>query len=132
MLGEQIEETRGKRVVRKVLSTDPLKVEVTFEGAGKLLGNDVIEMVTYSSQVRADGSVYGEGEGAYISSSGDLVTWKGAGVGILGAGCSATYRGAVYYSTASPKFARLNTVAGVFEFSADAQGNTQSKTWEWK
>jgi hypothetical protein len=132
MLGEQIEESRGKRIVRKVLSTDPLQVEVTFEAAGKLLGNDVSEMVTYSSQVRPDGSLYGEGQGAYISSGGDLVTWKGAGVGTLGAGGVASYRGAIYFWTASPKFARLNTVAGIFEFESDAQGNTHSKTWEWK
>ena len=132
MLGEQIEETRGKRIVRRVTSTDPLKVEVTFEGAGKLLGDNVSEMVTYRSQVRPDGSLYGEGEGAYIGSGGELVTWKGSGVGTLGAGGAATYRGSVYFWTTSPKFARLNTVAGVFEFEADAQGNTHSKTWEWK
>jgi hypothetical protein len=132
MLGEQIEETRGKRIVRRVLSTDPLKVEVSFEGSGKLLGTDVTEMATYSSQVGPDGSLYGEGEGAYIASGGDLITWKGAGVGKLGAGGAASYRGAVYFRTASPKFARLNSVAGMFEFEADAQGNTHSKTWEWK
>ena len=57
---------------------------------------------------------------------------EGRRCGNSGRGRLATYRGAVYYSTASPKFARLNTVAGVFEFSADAQGNTHSKTWEWK
>jgi hypothetical protein len=132
MLGELIEESRGKRIVRRVLSTDPLKVEVTFEASGKLLGVDVVEMVTYVSQVRADGSLYGEGEGAYVSSGGDVITWKGAGVGKLGGAGEAAYRGAIYYWTTSPKFARLNTVAGIFEFSADAQGNTQSKAWEWK
>jgi hypothetical protein len=132
MLGELIVETKGKRIVRRVLSSDPLNVEVTFEGAGKLLGNDVSEMVTYRSQVRLDGSLYGEGEGAYISSSGDIITWKGAGVGTLGAGGTASYRGAVYFWSASPKFSRLNTVAGVFEFQSDVQGNTHGKTWEWK
>jgi hypothetical protein len=43
-----------------------------------------------------------------------------------------SYRGAVYYQTASPKLSRLNTVAGVFEFESDESGNTQSKIWEWK
>ena len=132
MLGELIEESKGKRGVRTVLSTNPLTVEVSFEAAGKLLGNDVMEIATYTSHGRPDGSLYGEGEGAYMSSSGDVVTWKGAGVGSVGAGGSVSYRGAVYYSTASQKFARLNTVAGVFEFQSDAQGNTSSKTWEWK
>jgi hypothetical protein len=89
-------------------------------------------MATYTSSVKPDGSIYGEGHGAYLSNSGDVVTWKGSGVGTLAANGTATYRGAIYYSTVSPKFARLNTVAGVFEFSADAQGNTIGKTWEWK
>jgi hypothetical protein len=132
MLGELIEETKGKRVVRRVLSTDPFRVEVSFESTGKLLGNDVMEIATYTSNARADGSLYGEGEGAYMSSSGDVITWKGAGVGTIGAGGSVSYRGAVYYSTASQKFTRLNGVAGVFEFQSDANGDTRSKTWEWK
>lgn len=132
MLGELIEETNGKRTVRRVLSTNPLTVEVSFEATGKLLGNDVMEIATYTSSVRPDGSIYGTGEGAYMSASGEAVSWTGAGVGTIGAGGNVSYRGAVYYSTASPKFARLNTVAGVFEFSSDAQGGTASKTWEWK
>ena len=132
MLGELIEETRGKRIVRRVLSTDPVNVEVTFEGAGKLLGMDVGEMGTYTSQVRPDGLVYGEGQGVLISSSGDIVSWKGSGIGSLGAGGAVSYRGAIYYSTTSPKLTRLNAVAGVFEYDVDAQGNTHGKVWEWK
>ncbi len=41
-------------------------------------------------------------------------------------------RGAVYYSFAAPKFARLNTVVQLFEFEVDAEGNTHTKGWEWK
>jgi hypothetical protein len=132
MLGELIEETTGKRTSRKVLSTNPLKVEVSFEGAGKLLGIDAREIVTYESAVRPDGSFYGEGRGVYLAGAGDAVSWEGAGVGKLAADGTATYRGAVYFWTTSEKFARLNSVAGVFEFQADAEGNTHSKTWEWK
>ena len=43
-----------------------------------------------------------------------------------------SYRGAIYFNTATPKFARLNAVATVFEFEVDAEGNTHSKLWEWK
>ena len=60
-----------------------------------------------------------------------MATWKGGGVGkFTGGGVS--YRGAIYYSTASQKLARLNGIATVFEFEVDADGNTQSKIWEWK
>jgi len=32
MLGEMIYQGSGKRIVRRILSTEPVKVEVTFEG----------------------------------------------------------------------------------------------------
>ena len=41
MLGELLGETRGKRIVRRVLSSDPVKVEVTFEDSGKMPGVEV-------------------------------------------------------------------------------------------
>jgi hypothetical protein len=67
-----------------------------------------------------------------MTHDGQTATWKGQGVGKFLAGGAVSYRGAVYYTTASPKLARLNSVAAVFEFEVDAKGNTSSKTWEWK
>ena len=133
MLGDQIQESRGKRIVRRVLPAEgAFKVEVTFESAGKLLGFDANEFGTYVSSPRADGTLFGEGQGVVQTKDGDIASWKGSGVGkFVGAG-SVSYRGAIYYSSASPKLARLNSVAAVFEFESDAAGNTHSKTWEWK
>ena len=133
MLGEQIGEQRGKRTGRRVLSTDSgFKVEVSFEDSGKLLGIEVNNIGTYWSQSRPDGSLYGEGQGVVITPDGEMATWKGQGVGKFQGGGAVSYRGAVYYSTASAKLARLNTVAVVFEFNVDASGNTHTKSWEWK
>ncbi len=130
MLGEQIGEERGKRTGRRVLSVDGgFKVEVSFESAGKVLGLDVNEIGTYCSAPRPDGSLYGEGQGVILTADGQMATWKGQGVGKFVGGGAVSYRGAIYYSSASPKFARLNTVAVVFEFEVDAQGNTHSKLW---
>jgi hypothetical protein len=132
MLGESIAESRGKRTGRRVLSTNPFKVEVSLETSGTLLGIEVNEVITYWSEARADGTLYGEGQGVTITKDGETATWKGQGVGKIVSGGAVSYRGAVYYSTASPKLARLNAVAAVFEFDADANGNTHSKLWEWK
>ncbi|HXB75760.1 MAG TPA: hypothetical protein VNY05_46440 [Candidatus Acidoferrales bacterium] len=132
MLGDLIGETTGKRIVRRVLSSDPLKVEVSFEESGTMLGTPVMGFGTYSSVVRADGSIYGEGEGAMATADGELVSWKGSGLGKFGAGGAVSYRGILYYRTASQKLALLNTVAGVFEYEVDADGKTQTKVWEWK
>jgi len=134
MLGEQIGEGHGKRTVRRVVSTEggSFKVEVSFEGTGKLLGFDAYEIGTYSSSPRPDGSLYGEGEGVVLTPDRGMATWKGAGVGRFGEGGAVSYRGAIYYTTSTPKLAQLNSCAGVFEFEVDPQGNTHTKIWEWK
>jgi len=131
MLGELISETRGKRIVRRVLSSEPLKVEVSFEESGKLLGIDVNAFWTYWAVARPDGTLYGEGEGAYIAGDGEMVASKGSGLGRFKEGGAVSYRGIVYYRTASQKLARLNTVGGVFEYEVDEKGNTHTKVWEW-
>lgn len=133
MLGEQIGESRGKRTGRRVLSVDGgFKVEVSLESVGKLCGIEVNEVATYWSQSRPDGSLFGEGHGVVVSPDGSAATWKGQGAGKFVGGGAVSYRGAVFYNSASPKLARLNTVAAVFEFEVDAEGNTRTKTWEWK
>lgn len=132
MLGELISESSGKRILRRMLSSDPLKVEVTFEDSGKMLGVNINGFGTYSSQVRPDGSIYGEGEGAYVTGEGEMFTWKGTGLGRIKEGGAVSYRGAVYYRTTSQKLARLNTIVGVFEYDADEAGATKTKIWEWK
>jgi hypothetical protein len=132
MVGELIGETRGKRIVRRVLSSTPPKVEVSFEDAGKMLGVDVNGFGTYVSEVRMDGSIYGQGSGIYTSTAGDLLAWEGSGLGKFGGGGAVSYRGILYYRTTSPKLAKLNTVAGVFEYEVDPKGETHAKVWEWK
>jgi hypothetical protein len=133
MLGELIGELRGKRTGRRVLSTDRrLKVEVSLEDSGKILGIEANNIGTYWSQTRPDGSLYGERQGVVITRDGEMATWKGQGVGKFQGGGAVSYRGAIYYSTLAPKLARLNSVAAVFEFAVDEGGNTHTKLWEWK
>ncbi|HEX5412929.1 MAG TPA: hypothetical protein VFZ27_13850 [Terriglobia bacterium] len=133
MLGAMIGDLRGRRTGRRVLSVDNgFKVEVAFESTGNMLGVDVMEVGTYWSEARPDGSLYGEGHGIVVGSDGNSATWKGQGIGKFAEGGAVSYRGAIYYSTASPKLTQLNGIAAVFEFDVDAEGNTHSKLWEWK
>jgi len=132
MLGDLFGETHGKRIVRRVISSTPPKVEVSFEDAGKMAGVEVNGFGTYTSEVRADGSIIGEGSGMYMSAKGDVLAWEGSGLGKFGEGGAVSYRGILYYQSTSPKFAKLNTVAGVFEYEVDAKGSTHAKVWEWK
>ncbi len=133
MLGEQLGEVRGKRTGRRVLSVDGgFKVEVAFESKGKLLGVDCMEIGTYWAESRPDGSLYGEGQGVVITHDGETATWKGSGAGKFVGGGAVSYRGVVYYSTASQKLSRLGGCTAVFEFEVDSEGNTHAKLWEWK
>ena len=132
MLGDLIVEGTGKTVVRRVLSTDPLTVETSFEDKGKVLGIDMAGFGTFTGVFRPDGSIFGEGEGVYVTLDGDMVTWKGSALGRLKEKGTSSYRGILYYRTASEKLARLNAVPGVIEVEFDAEGNDTAKIWEWK
>jgi hypothetical protein len=132
MIGEKIGELKGKRLVRRVLSVDPPTAEVSFEDSGKMLGVAVTGMGTYTSVVRADGSIFGSGQGMETTADGEALTWTGTGVGHFGPGGSVSYRGMLFFRTTSKKLARLNNACGAFEYEVDATGGTVSKIWEWK
>jgi len=133
MLGEQIYEAKGRRSLRKVVSVDNgPKIEVSFETKGKMLGVDTQEVGTYWSGQRPDGSLYGEGQGIIMGADGSTATWKGGGVGKFVGPGAVSYRGAVYFSSPSPAWSRLNALAEVFEFEVDSDGTTKTKGWEWK
>jgi hypothetical protein len=132
MLGEQIGEETGKVLTRRVLSVDGgAKVEVSLQSTGKILGVETRGNVTYCAGIRPDGSLYGEAQGLIIGKD-EQATYKASGVGKLLEGGAVSYRGALYYYSNTPKFSRLNSIAAVFEYEADADGNTKSKLWEWK
>ena len=132
MLGEVIAEGKGKRTGRRVIATEPVfKVEVSFEEVGALLGAQGMNIGTYTSSPKPDGSLDGYGEGVFASFEGETVTWRGVGTGQFQEGGAVRYTGSLSYSTKSTKLARLNQITGVFEFNVDAEGNTSGKIWEW-
>jgi hypothetical protein len=132
MLGEQIGETKGKRLVRRMLSVNPPTAEVSFEDSGHMLGVATTGIGSYTSIVGADGTIHGDGQGLNMTEDGEAITWTGTGVGKFGPGGSVSYRGMLFFRTASQKLARLNGACGAFEYEVDAAGSTTSKVWEWK
>jgi hypothetical protein len=133
MLGEVISEGVGRRTSRRVVDIDPvLKVEVSFEAPTRLLELQGLNIGTYVSSTRPDGSLDGTGHGVFATPGGELATWKGIGNGRFLPDGSVSYRGAVTFSSNNPALSRLNTVAGVFEFEVAADGATRSTIWEWK
>jgi len=134
MLGDKIGEEMGKVTVRRVLPCQGAgpTVETSFQAEGSILGLAHRTIGTYTSTIRPDGYLIGSGQGVVMNAEGGAASWVGQGVGTLGKDGSVRYRGAIFYQTASPKWARLNGVAAVFEYDVDPQGNTKAGIWEWK
>lgn len=135
MLGELIGEDKGKITNVRVLPSDGSgpKLEVSFQGAGKLLGQDVSEVASYISTLMPSGVFNGVGQGLVTTKKGEVATWSGTGVGKpTGNGMAASWRGSICYQTMSHSLAGLNKIVAIFEFEVDDHGNTSGKLWEWK
>src|SRR3989337_2090088 len=109
MLGEKIGKEKGKITGRRVLRNDDstLRVESSQQGTGQILGTKYTTMATYSSVMRNSGTLNGVGQGVGIP--------KGKG--------GVSFRGAVYFDTSSKKLSALNSMAVLFEYEVDEQGN---------
>jgi len=134
MVGDKLGNVLGKVVLRRVLSAGPAttRTESTQQGAGTLLGVDFRETSTYESELRPDGTVFGSGQGIYMGSKGEMATWIGQGVGGFTKSGGVSFRGAIYLYSTSAKWKRLNSVASVFEYEVDADGNYKGTLLEWK
>jgi hypothetical protein len=135
MLGDMISEERGQMTGIRVLpSTDGRpRVEASFQAEGTIFGVHATDMGTYVSQLRPDGTLFGEGQGVLMTADGDAVSWRGQGIGrFTGRGGATSWRGVIFYETASQTLARLNGIAGVFEFEVDEGDKVEAKDWQWK
>lgn len=132
MLGDKLGEEHGMTIGMRVLPSEGgPRMETSFRAQGRLLGVDVTDIGTYIGTMRPDGTIYGEGQGVVMGANGEAATWKGSGVGTMTEEGGVAYRGAIYYSSASEPWARLNRVAGVYEFDVDAEGGTTGVIWDW-
>jgi hypothetical protein len=134
MLGEKIWEASGEVIGRRVLAGDGAgpKAETTFGGSGYLLGVEGTTVATYWEVVRPDGTLYGEGQGIFTAKDGSTVSWTANGVSKISSEGVSNSRGAVFFQTTSPQFARLNGLCGITEHETDAEGKSNAVVWEWK
>ncbi len=134
MLGEKFGDETGKVVGQRVLPSEhgAPKVETSFQQMGKILGVDMTDIGTYDAILRPDGTLFGNGQGVIMGAGGAAATWSGSGVGVFQPDGSISFRGSIYYQSASPQWARLNSVAGVFEYEQKPDGSVCGQVWEWK
>ena len=83
MWGDLIDEASGRISGAKVheLSGDRRRSEVGFQGRGKLGETATTEIGTCWPEIRRAGALYGEGGPLIMTDGGELVAWKGFGVG---------------------------------------------------
>lgn len=135
MLGEHLGEESGQTIGRRVLpGPDGLHpvVEASFEGSGTVLGTPYQNVGTYTATPRADGTFSGIGQGVVMTADGAAVMWSGTGVGRFTETGAQVWRGALLYETTSEKYARLNSVVGMFEYEVSPDGKTSGTFTEWK
>ena len=135
MLGELLGEGSGKTTAVRVLPTEgqQVKVEVSLQGSGKLLGVETTDTVTYWQTIRPGGMLYGEGHWLVMTRDGDLADWTGFGVGKpTGPAPAAHYGVCGAFQTASGKLAPLTSVATVLEYDVAEDGSYHYQIWEWK
>jgi hypothetical protein len=133
--GEQIgEETGSVTAFRVVKDGFGVKVESQFQGQGMMLGTPYVNYATYASVYRPDGNFTGTADGVIFTQEAEAASYTGTGVGhMLGKAGAASWRGALYFFSASPKFVPLNSIAVLFEFEIDETArNMQVKYFEWK
>jgi hypothetical protein len=110
-----------------------VRIEVSLQGSGTVLGEDVTKIGTYVQTLRPGGVLYGEGDVLYITDDDETAQWRGFGVG-RPVGPFPAGHFAVCGSSESDSHAlrRLNKIAIVTEFDVDEKGNYDATAWEWR
>ncbi|MEE3202933.1 MAG: hypothetical protein VX262_06525 [Acidobacteriota bacterium] len=134
MLGDLLYEETGQVTGMEVLPPEDgsVVVKVSLQASGTIQGVTHTSMWTDISTTRADGSTFDHGRGVMTTADGDVVHVVGRASGQSGGpGSPIRARGAFHFQTNSDKLSRLNSLAGVFEYNIDPDGNSKGKIWEW-
>jgi hypothetical protein len=139
MLGEQIEDLRGKITGQRVVHVEPLTMETSVSSSGNIRGIQVTQILTFvgtpkRSEEEGGGIIHGKGGGITMAAQqSEVATFTGEAVGRISSG-STKWRGSIFYSTSSSKgrLSFLNNMILVFEAEINAEGNFTHKAWEWK
>ena len=67
-----------------------------------------------------------------MTANGGSATFRGTGVGRFVRPGAVSWRGALFYETASDELARLNGIAVAFEYETDESGKSEGRLHEWK
>jgi hypothetical protein len=134
-LGDQLGESSAKISGTKVLASEGqhVKMEVSFQGRGTMLGEEIADYGTYWQTLRSGGVIYGEGNVVWLTNDGESIRWWGFGVGRpTGPPPAGHFAVCGSAQTESQRFIRLKSVATLTEYDADEEGNYHWTLWKWK
>jgi len=134
MLGEKIGDTRGQTISTRILPDEGRgpRMEITDHGTGTLYGVHLDSTVTYVGTLRPNGTLEGEGNGVVMTQDGEAATYRGSGVGTFLRPGVTSWRGSLFFETASNKLGKLNGIACLFEYTVDESGKSEGHFTEWK
>lgn len=135
-LGGLIYQHKGKITSETVLEGPT--VQTSFASNGTVTGGvtnvSVTEIGTYTTTPRAEGILYGEGQGVITGENGEIVTWDSQEIGSMAPNGEIIFRGSIFFRTLSPtgSLGFLDNMVGVFIFQVDPSGNTAVEVLELK
>ena len=135
-VGGLIYQHKGKITSETVLEGPT--VQTSFASNGTVTGGvtnvSVTEIGTYTTTPRADGILYGEGQGVITGENGEIVTWDSQEIGSMAPNGEIIFRGSIFFRTLSPtgSLGFLDNMVGVFIFQVDPSGNTAVEVLELK
>lgn len=135
-LGNLIYQHTGKITSEIVLEGPTVQTSFASNGtvAGGVTNVSVTEIGTYTTTPRANGILYGEGQGVLTGENGEIVTWDSQEIGNISPNGEITFRGSIFYRTLSPtgSLGFLDNMVGAFTFQVDTSGNTAIEVLELK
>jgi hypothetical protein len=135
-LGNLIYQHKGKITSETVLEGPTVQTSFASNGTvtGEVTNVSVTEIGTYTTTPRADGILYGEGQGVITGENGEKVTWDSQEIGNMAPNGEITFRGSIFFRTLSPtgSLGFLDNMVGVFNFQVDSSGNTAVEVLELK
>lgn len=104
MLGEQIQELKGKVISQRVIDVEPPTMETSVSSSGSIKGTQVTEMLTFVGRPisTSKGVLHGKGMGIIMATGeSEVATFTGEAVGRLGSSGNISWRGSIFCSTSS-------------------------------
>ncbi|MGD9932898.1 MAG: hypothetical protein AB7T37_04195 [Dehalococcoidia bacterium] len=136
MLGEKLGEFKGRVTGTRILPGDDyryVKMEVSIEEQGSILGVPVTDVATFVSYARSGGQMYAEGQGIMISAEGESAIWNGHAVGHpTGDGMAISLRFSIAFQAGEGKLSALNDYLVIGEFESAADGTIKTSAWAWQ